>query len=141
LHPCITLYASARVVAGVITTNQGGDRGRQGEGGAKVWARVLYEIANPESATKRFVLATVHGMNDGYVGGAGSVVTEDNIKSFARVSVTGAGQTYIATHIRDGVIARAEPVGWNVEPPAKGRSVREFVTESRAKELVPKWFN
>jgi hypothetical protein len=133
------------VTAGGITKNLGGDRGREGGGGAKVWAQVLYEAKAPKCPTERFVLVTAHGMNDGYKGGAGSDVTEDNFFSFARVTVKGFGQAFIATHLdvkRKDSIARAKIVAgkWNVDAPPKGRSVSEFVVESRAKELAPEWF-
>jgi hypothetical protein len=131
------------VIAGSITTNQGEDRGRQGEGGAKVWARVLYEIAAPQSPTQRYVLVTAHGYNDGKRDGAGTEVTRENFFDFARVTVGGIGQWVIATHInpkKKGSIKQAEIVEWDVDAPAKGRSVSEFVSQSRAKELVPKWF-
>jgi hypothetical protein len=99
-------------------SSRANDRGRKGEGGAKVWGLVLYEVA-PEHVTdgERFFEHTVHAMNNGRAGGSGTAVDAENFLSYARVRV-GRKQGYLSNHAN---IVRARVVHFPVqEPEGKG---------------------
>ena len=111
-----------------MSKNRGNDRGRGGEGGAKAWSRVLYEIdtKHADASGATVFEHVVYAINNGKGEGEGSHVDEDNFMSYARVTVGGT-QNYIAVHLKNKDIKRARILEFGVGEPVERRGRKQAV--------------